>query len=336
MKKYDWPLLIGCILTIILIDQWTKSWALTEFRLFGQWVTPFLGFFLHKNHGVMFGSFSELPSILRNVTLATGGGFLIFMFAVIGSFLQYRLLTLRLGMAILLGGILGNVVDRIIHGPVTDFVIIKFFGQTSPAFNFADMIQWVGYFMVSYSVLKDGYLIWHEDNKRSLFWLDGKYQMKYCITFVGFCAMFSLILGIFSFTFVKVLVSETAQGAYAIRPEYLTSFIITFSLISFAFLISIFLLGMRLSHRSVGPVYAFRNFLNDLRSGKNRNFKLRNLDDFKYLEEEAKLIQKDYTHYFKLKNLMKENPLSNVESIEDIRDSKTTETPLKEKKSNTH
>lgn len=334
MKKYDWALLIGCIFTIILIDQWTKVWALSEFQVFGQWITPFLGGFLHKNHGMMFGSFSKLPPILRNVTLATGGGFLIFIFVVIMSFLQYRLFVFRLGMAILLGGILGNVVDRILHGPVTDFIVIKVFGWLSPAFNLADMIQWIGYFMVSYSIIKDGYLIWHDNNKRSLFWLDGKYQLKYCLNFVIFCAIFSLILGIFSFTFVKVLVFETAKGSRSIGPEYLIPFIVTFSLISIVFLISIFLLGLRLSHRSVGPIYAFRNFLNDLRLGKSRSFKLRNLDDFKYLEEEAKLIEKDYADYFRLKNLMNEKA-SNLEDIEDIKNSKNVNLPSEEKKSKT-
>lgn len=304
MKTKDYLIITALIVAIVALDQYTKNWALMELRVFGRWQTSFLGFFLHKNHGAMMGTFSDLPPILRIVSLATGGVFLIFIFSIIMSLLQHRLLVLRTGLAILLGGILGNVVDRITHGPVTDFIVLKFYGQFSPAFNIADMIQWVGYVMVCYSIFKDGHLIWPDNNKRNQFWVDYKYQLKYCLTFVGFSAVFSLILGVFSFTFLKVMISESVRTSQEMSSQSLIPFVIVFSIVSATFLLVIFLLGLRLSHRSVGPVFAFRSFINDLREGRPRNLKLRSHDEFKYLEEEARLLKRDYRHYRRLKNAL--------------------------------
>lgn len=304
MKKKDWLLIATLIIAIIATDQITKQWALTELRVFGKWITPFFGCFLHKNHGAMLGSFSDLPPMLRIVSLATGGVFLIFIYAIIMSLLQHRLLVLRVGMAILLGGILGNVTDRITHGPVTDFIVLKFFGKYSPAFNIADATQWVGYIMVCYSIFKDGHLIWPDDNKRNKFWVDRAYQLKYCLTFVGFTAVFSLILGVYSFTFLKVMISEAATNAEFLSQQSLIPFVIVFTIVSTTFLLVIFMLGLRLSHRSVGPVYAFRGYIKDLREGRTRNLKLRSHDEFKYLEEEARLLKRDYRHYRRLKNYL--------------------------------
>lgn len=312
MKKKDYLLIATLILSILVLDQVSKQWALTELRVFGRWQTSFLGFFLHKNHGAMMGTFSDLPPILRIVSLATGGVFLIFIFTIIMSILQHRLLVLRTGLSILLGGILGNVMDRITHGPVTDFIVLKAYGRFSPAFNLADAIQWVGYAMVCYSIFKHGHLIWPDNNKRSQFWVDYKYQLKYCLTFVGFSAVFSLILGVFSFTFLKVMISESVRTAQAMSPQSLIPFVIVFSLVTLTFLLVIFMLGLRLSHRSVGPVFAFRSFINDLREGRTRNLKLRSHDEFKYLEEEARLLKRDYRHYRRLKNFLESLKRDNI------------------------
>lgn len=301
VKRIDWLLIVTLILSLIAVDQWTKYWALTELRVFGKWVTPFLGYFLHKNHGALLGSFSNLPPLLRIVSLATGGVFLIFIFTIIMSILQHRLLVLRVGMATLLGGILGNVADRISHGPVTDFIVFKAFGKYSPAFNLADAIQWVGYALVCYSIFKDGHLIWPDDNKRNQFWIDKRYQLKYGLTFVGFSALFSMILGVYSFTFLRVMIRESVKSPKFISSQSLAPFVIVFSIVSLTFLLVIFMIGLRLSHRSVGPVYAFRSFIKDLRAGQTRNLKLRSHDDFKYLEHEAELLKQDYNHYLELK-----------------------------------
>ena len=69
-------------------------------------------------------------------------------------------------MSLLLGGIMGNVTDRIIWGSVVDFLLIGSPEMSTPAFNPADAIQWVGYFMIVYALVKDGKHLWPSENSR--------------------------------------------------------------------------------------------------------------------------------------------------------------------------
>lgn len=61
-------------------------------------------------------------------------------------------------------------------------------------------------------------------------------------------------------------------------------------MISMAFCALLFFVGLILSHRSAGPIYAFENFLEDLMKGKYRKLKLRAGDEFTHLEEVAENI----------------------------------------------
>lgn len=301
MSKRDWTIVIGAFLAVFLIDQISKSIALSTLGDYGKWYYSVLGFVIHKNHGAMLGAFSDLPPILRIVTLSTGGVFLVYIYAIIMKLLQHRLLRLRIGLSILLGGILGNVFDRIVSGAITDFIVFKVGGFVSPAFNLADALQWLGYIIVTWSLIKDGHLIWHDNEKRSSFWVDRTYQLKYCFMLVSFSLIFSVVLGVFSFTFLKVVLSESTQQGVQLDYNYLLPFVSIFAIISVAFSITLFLVGLRISHRSVGPVHAFRKYIHGLRQGRFRRFKLRSHDEFKYLQKDAKMLESDYQMLFEAK-----------------------------------
>jgi len=122
MTKRKWALVIGLVVFVWALDFFTKQWALHNIngiRFYG----PF-GLILHRNPGAMLGMFSDLPKVLRVVSLSTGGAFLIFIYASIQYLLPRTSFLLRCGMSILLGGILGNVTDRILWGSVVDFLLL--------------------------------------------------------------------------------------------------------------------------------------------------------------------------------------------------------------------
>src|SRR4051812_32500284 len=101
MKKRDWLLVIGIVPVIWLLDQLSKAWAarsLSDLIFYG----PF-GLVLHRNPGAILGTFSDLPPILRIVSLSTGGAFLVFIYAAIQYLLPSRSFQLRFGMSLLLG-----------------------------------------------------------------------------------------------------------------------------------------------------------------------------------------------------------------------------------------
>ncbi|RYZ82412.1 MAG: signal peptidase II, partial [Proteobacteria bacterium] len=178
MRKIDWVLVIVPFFITWGIDRLTKAWALglTGVKFHGP-----LGFVLHHNHGAMLGLFSDLPAVLRIVSLSTGGAFLICSYGIIQYLLPIRGLMLRSGLSVLLGGILGNVADRIIYGYVIDFLVIGTPTLSSPAFNMADALQWVGYAMIVFSIIRDGDALWPEHNSRKVYWINRKFQLKYCL-----------------------------------------------------------------------------------------------------------------------------------------------------------
>ena len=191
VRKHEWLIIISSVFLVWILDYITKQWALTSITSL-EFYGPF-GFVLHRNPGAMLGMFSDLPPLLRIVSLSTGGAFLIFTYASIQYLLPMRGIPLRLGMSFLLGGILGNVTDRIIWGAVVDFLLIGNKEFASPAFNVADAIQWVGYAMVVYSLIKDGQKLWPTENSRKRVWVLPKFQLRFIAVLLAIGLGFAII-----------------------------------------------------------------------------------------------------------------------------------------------
>ena len=290
MKSRDWLIVIGLVPLVWFLDQSTKAWAnanLSDLNFYG----PF-GFVLHHNRGAILGTFSDLPPILRVVSLSTGGAFLIFIYSAIQYLLPGKHFQMRTGMSLLLGGILGNVSDRILRGEVTDFLLLGSRDLWTPAFNVADAIQWVGYILLVYGLIRDGSLLWPDVNARRNLWINPRFQIKYILTIVGIGACFTVVTGVFAYTFLKITIHELVVGpSHLTEHRFLVPFLQTYSVIAIAFMVSLFILGRILSHRTAGPVYAFEAYLRDLIKGKDRRFKVRKGDDFKHLENLAEVIR---------------------------------------------
>lgn len=290
MKKREWLLVIGLVPLTWFLDQVTKAWAsreLSELVFFG----PF-GFVLHHNPGAILGTFSDLPPVLRVVSLSTGGAFLITIYAAIQYLLPSRSIHLRTGTSLLLGGILGNVTDRILHTAVIDFLVIGSRQLSTPAFNVADAIQWVGYLMVVYGLVKDGNLFWPDSNVRKTIWVIPRFQLKFCLTLVGIGACFAVLSGVFAYTFLKITIDDLVVGpAKMMENRFLIPYLQTYAVITVGFMFTLFALGRILSHRMAGPIFAFEKYLRDLMDGKDRKFRVRNGDEFKHLEELAEHLR---------------------------------------------
>lgn len=140
---------------VIVLDQLSKFWVLTTLAP-GQKVAVIPDFFywtLAFNTGAAF-SF-----------LADSGGWQRWLFTALALAISAVLLVwlkrTRLGdwrtalpLALVLGGALGNVIDRIRLGHVTDFILVYFGDWAYPAFNVADSAVCVGaVLLIVFSVL---------------------------------------------------------------------------------------------------------------------------------------------------------------------------------------
>ena len=284
MRRIDWLLVIVPLFATWGIDRLSKAWAMSLQSVnFYGWI----GFVLHHNHGAMLGLFSETSPVIRVVSLSTGGAFLLFLFVIIQYLLPIKSLILRSGLSILLGGILGNVSDRIIYGHVIDFIILGTPQMPSPAFNMADALQWVGYAMVATALIRESDVLWPEKELRRFNWVNLRFQLRYCFILMAIGFGFAAVAGVYSYTFLRVTIIDLGGHNHRLLDIYLVPFIMSFAIVSLVFAATLFLIGRILSARIAGPLYAFEKFLDDLASGKPRALKLRAGDEFKHLEQLA-------------------------------------------------
>jgi signal peptidase II len=285
MNKRDW--LIFVILPFAItwgLDRITKimSLGLIDPQAYGT-----LNFIIHRNYGAMLGLFSQLPPLLRVVSLSTGGAFLIFIFLILQFLMSEKMASLRMGMSILIGGILGNVADRIYWGYVVDFITFRTTKFSTPVFNVADALQWVGYILIIYALIKEGEKLWPKANLRKSYWVNPKFQIRYCVILLLFGVGFAIIAGTYSYAFLKVTIVDLVGNQILVEKKFLIPFLLTFLAVSATFIIILFYVGLVLSHRAAGPLYAFEKFLEDLMVGKNRSLHLRAGDEFTHLESLA-------------------------------------------------
>lgn len=59
-----------------------------------------------------------------------------------------------LAFSLLIGGIIGNLIDRVIYGYVIDFLDFNIFGFDAPIFNIADTCICIGAFLLFYAIMK--------------------------------------------------------------------------------------------------------------------------------------------------------------------------------------
>lgn len=290
MRKRDWLLITIPLLLTWIIDRVSKV-AASEL-VSGVSYGP-ISFILHHNHGAMLGLFSDLPAVLRIVSLSTGGAFLICSYAIIQYLLPIRSLLLRSGLSVLLGGILGNVADRIIYGYVIDFLVIGTPTLSSPAFNMADALQWVGYGMIVFAIIREGDILWPENNARKQYWINKGFQLKYCLILMAVGLGLTLISLVFSYTYLRVTISELVGNNQFLLNKFLGPFVITYAIICVAFCAALFAVGRLISHRIAGPLFAFEKFLTEVLEGKDRTLKLRSGDEFRHLEELAEKVREE-------------------------------------------
>lgn len=102
------------------------------------------------NDGVAFGLFSG-----ERVWIIVISSILIAALLIFNHFVKNKNTFYCLGFGFVLGGAIGNLVDRIWLGTVRDFIYLDFF-KTFPIFNFADTFICIGAFMLAIFILFSG------------------------------------------------------------------------------------------------------------------------------------------------------------------------------------
>ncbi|SEA80521.1 signal peptidase II [Variovorax sp. YR216] len=137
-----WPWL-GLALVIVIIDQFTKTLILGYYK-YGDatYVTSFFNVVRAHNTGAAFSFLAGADGWQRWFFMAIGIGAAIFIIWMLKSHAGQKLFSFS--MAAILGGAIGNVIDRMMHGYVVDFLDFHLAGRHFPAFNVADSAITIG------------------------------------------------------------------------------------------------------------------------------------------------------------------------------------------------
>lgn len=134
-----WPWMwLGVTAVVILLDWFTKQRASEALELYRPVeVFSWLNITLAHNYGAAFSFLSDAGGWQRGffITLASAVSLVLLVWLLR---LPRREWVTGLGLALVLGGAIGNLIDRIQLGYVVDFVDVHFFGWHYPAFNVAD------------------------------------------------------------------------------------------------------------------------------------------------------------------------------------------------------
>jgi len=135
-RSLRWLLLSGLI---VLVDQLTKNMAVHSLDLYQRVnLLPVLDLVRLHNTGAAFSLFAD------------GDGWQNILFSIIALVVSAAILwwqwrlpaqnhkALATGLALVLGGAIGNVIDRFVHGYVIDFILFYYREWAYPAFNVAD------------------------------------------------------------------------------------------------------------------------------------------------------------------------------------------------------
>lgn len=145
----DYGYLVFIAWIVIYLDQVVKIIVRSQLGLGESW-TPWPDLFIEivhwRNTGMVFGIFEGYGVFIAVLGLVVTILVLVFFPRIAkGSRLG------RVGLGLMLGGTVGNLVDRVTVGYVTDILYIS----GLPVFNFADLFLYLGVILVSVSILMD-------------------------------------------------------------------------------------------------------------------------------------------------------------------------------------
>lgn len=150
------PALIVAMLTVAA-DQASKYWILhaTDLRLGHRLpIAPVLDFVLTWNQGVSYGLFRQDGAVGRWLLVAGS----IAATAVLSLWLfRTRQGLTRFGLALIVGGAVGNLIDRVTHGAVIDFVYFHLLDFSWYVFNVADCAIVAGVGALLYDSFRPGH-----------------------------------------------------------------------------------------------------------------------------------------------------------------------------------
>ncbi len=144
---------LGIAAIVVMIDQFTKI-TIARLFVFGEEkvVTSFFNLVLAYNKGAAFGFLNDQPGWQRYFFTAVAVAAVATIVYLLRKHAGQRLLCF--GLALIMGGAIGNALDRVMYGHVIDFLDFHAAGHHFHAFNIADSAIFLGVVLFIFDELR--------------------------------------------------------------------------------------------------------------------------------------------------------------------------------------
>ncbi len=143
-------------LVLLALDQASKYWVLSVMETYQRIpVLPFFDWVLLHNTGAAFSFLADFEGGQRWFLL----GVAVVAVVIIQRWLRTATVPVAVMLGLILGGAIGNALDRAFLGSVTDFILLHYRGWYYPAFNVAD----IGITLGAVGLLYDGFKEWRRE-----------------------------------------------------------------------------------------------------------------------------------------------------------------------------
>lgn len=134
---------LGIAAIVILLDQLSKI-TMSQMLMYGQseQITSFFNLVMVYNKGAAFSFLADQPGWQRYLFAGISAAASLLIIWMLKRHASQRLFCWAL--ALILGGAIGNLIDRIAYGHVIDFLDVHVYGWHWPAFNIADSAITIG------------------------------------------------------------------------------------------------------------------------------------------------------------------------------------------------
>jgi signal peptidase II len=142
---------------VILIDQLSKAWIVNHVAYGGiRTLLPVLDITLRYNRGAAWSMLDSASGwqrwLFSGLAVVVGIGLVYWLRRINGR----TQALLSLSLSLILAGALGNLIDRLLHGQVVDFILAHWNDAQFPAFNVADSAITVGAALMLLDAFTDG------------------------------------------------------------------------------------------------------------------------------------------------------------------------------------
>jgi len=133
-------------LAVLFLDQWSKGLVTRTMEVHQSKtiITDVFDLTYVRNTGAAFGLFASVDSSVKAILL---NSIAVIVFLIVSAYAlrsSHKSVRLQVGLALILGGAVGNLLDRVRFGYVVDFLDFSVSGHHWPAFNVADSAICIG------------------------------------------------------------------------------------------------------------------------------------------------------------------------------------------------